>query len=76
MVWCGALVQIDMGLNKNQKLCGPLMVWEITKNGYDGADLVFRIVVVRLSGVRKSMEDQLCLILCVKLVVMRFGPWF
>ena len=51
-------------------------MWEITENGFDGTDRVFRMVVVHLSGVRKSMEDQLCLILCVKLVVMRFGPRF
>ena len=37
-VRCGGLVQTDMGLNQSQRLCGPLMVWDIAKNGYDGAD--------------------------------------
>ena len=60
MVWYGGLVQTDMGLNKNQRLCGPLMVWEIAKNGFDGVDLVFQMVVVHLLGVRKLVEDQLC----------------
>ena len=58
---CRGLVQTDMGLNQNQRLCGPLMVWDITENSYDGADLVFQMVVVRLLGVRKIVEDQLCL---------------
>ena len=57
---CGGLVQTDMGLNQNQRLCGPLMVWEITESGFDGADQVFQMVVVHLLGVRKIMEDQLC----------------
>ena len=56
----------DMGLNQNQRLCGLLMVWEIAENVFDSADRVFLMVVVHLSGMRKSMEDQLCLILCVK----------
>ena len=34
------------------------------------------MVVVRLLGVRKIMEDQLCLIWCMKLVGMKFGPQF
>ena len=76
MVRCGGLVQTDMGLNQNQRLCGPLMVWEITESGFDGADQVFQMVVVRLLGVRKIVEDQLCSLLCMKLVGMRFGPRF
>ena len=65
-----------MGLNKNQRLCDPLMVWDITESGFDGADQVFQMVVVCLLGVRKIMEDQLCSLLCMKLVGMGFGPWF
>ena len=65
-----------MGLNQNQGLCGPLMVWDIDKDGYDSVDLVFQMVVVRLLGVRKIMEDQLCLLWCMKLVGMKFGPRF
>ena len=34
------------------------------------------MVVVHLLGMRKIMEDQLCSLLCRKLVGMRFGPWF
>ena len=37
MVQYGGLVQIDMGLNLNQRLCGLLMVWEIAENGFDSA---------------------------------------
>ena len=76
MVRCRGLVQTDMGLNQNQRLCGPLMVWEITKNSFDGTDQVFQMVVVHLLGMRKIMEDQLCLLLCMKLVGMRFEPRF
>ena len=36
MVQYGGLVQTDMGLNQNQRLCGILMVWEITENGFIG----------------------------------------
>ena len=50
------------------------MVWEIIKSGFNGADQVFQMVVVRLLGVRKIVEDQLCSLLCMKLVCMRFGP--
>ena len=60
MVRCEGLVQTDRGLNHNQRLCGPMMVWEITENGYNGADRVFQMVVVRLLGMRKNVEDQLC----------------
>ena len=60
MVRCGGLVQTNMGLDQNQRLCGPLMVWEITENGFNGADQMFQMVVVRLFGVRKIVEDQLC----------------
>ena len=62
MVRCGGLVHTDMGMSQNQRLCGPLMVWEITENGFNGADRVFRMVMVCLLGMRKSVEDQLCLI--------------
>ena len=65
-----------MGLNQNQRLCGPLMVWEITERGFDDANQVFQIVVVHLLGMRKIMEDQLCFLVCMKLVGMKFGPWF
>ena len=53
-----------------------MMVWEITKNGIDSADQVFQMGVVHLLGVRKIVEDQLCSLLCMKLVGMRFGPQF
>ena len=76
MVRCGGLVQTDMGLNQNQRLCGPLTVWDIAESDFEGADQVFQMVVVRLLGVRKIMEDQLCSLLCMKLVGMRFGPQF
>ena len=76
MVQCECLVQTDIGLNQNQRLCGPLTMWEITESGFDGADQVVQMVVVRLLGVRKIMEDQLCSLLCMKLVGMRFGPQF
>ena len=74
MVRCEGLFQIDMGLNQNQRLCGPLTVWEITESSFDYVDQVFQMVVVRLLGMRKIVEDQLCLLLCMKLVGMRFGP--
>ena len=76
MMQCGGLVQTDMGMNQNQSLCGPITVWAITKSGFDGADQVFQMVVVHLLGVRKIMEDQLCSLLCMKLVDMSFGPRF
>ena len=76
MVGCGGLVQTDMGLNWNQRLCGPLIVWEINESGFDGADQVFQMVVVRLLGVRKIVEDQFCLLVCMKMVGMKFGPRF
>ena len=76
MVRYGGLVQNYMGLNLNHRLCGLLMVWEIAENSFDSVSLMSRMVVVHLLGVRKSVDDQLCLILCVKLVVMRFGPQF
>ena len=60
MVQYGGLVQIDMGLNLNQRLCGLLMVWEIAKNGFDGVSLMSRMVVVCLLGVRKRVGDLLC----------------
>ena len=52
------------------------MVWETGESGFDDVDQVFQMVVVRLLGVRKIMEDQLCLLVCMKLVGMKFGPWF
>ena len=48
-----------MGLNLNQRLCGLLMVWEIAENGVDDVDLMSRMVVVHLLGMRKSVGDQL-----------------
>ena len=60
MVRYGGLVQTDMGLNQNQRLCGLLMVWEIAENDFDGVGLMSRMVVVHLLGVRNSMRDQLC----------------
>ena len=60
MVQCGGLVQTDMGLNQNHRLCGPLMVWDIIESGFNGADQVFQMVVVYLLGMRKSVKDQLC----------------
>ena len=60
MVQYANLVQTDMGLNLNQRLCGLLMVWEIIENGFDGVGLMFRMVVFHLLGMRKSVGDQLC----------------
>ena len=60
MVLCAGLVQTDVGLNMNQRLCGPLMVWEVIENGLDGVISMTQIVVVCLLGVRKSVRDQLC----------------
>ena len=60
MVQYGGLVQTGMDLNLNKRLCGPLMVWEIIENGFDGVDLMSRMVMVHLLGMRKSMGDQLC----------------
>ena len=51
-------------------------MWEIAERGFDGVSLMSRMVVVRLLGVRKSVEDKLCLILCMKLEGMRFGTRF
>ena len=76
MVWCGGLVQTDMGLNQNQRLFVPLTVWDIDERGFDGADQVFQMVVVHLLGVRKIVEDQMCSLFCMKLVGMIFGPRF
>ena len=52
------------------------MVWEITENGFDSANQVFLMVVVHLLGVTKIVEDQFCLLVCMKLVGMKFGPQF
>ena len=60
MVLCGGLVQTDMGLNLNQRMCGLLMVCEVIRNRLDGVDSMSRMVVTRLLGVRKSVGDQLC----------------
>ena len=60
MVQCADLVQIDMGLNLNQRLCGLLMVWEVIKNGLNNVGLMTQTEVVQLSGIRKSVRDQLC----------------
>ena len=51
-------------------------MWEIIESGFNGADQVFQMVVVCLLGVRRIMEDPLCLIWCMKLVGMKFGPRF
>ena len=56
MVQCANLVQTDMGLNLNQRLCGLLMVWEVVENGLDDVGSTTRIVVVRLL----SVTDQFC----------------
>ena len=60
LVLCACLVQIDMGLNLNQRLCGLLMVCEVVENRLDGVSSMFRMVVVHLLGMRKSVGDQLC----------------
>ena len=60
MVMCGGMVQTDMGLNLNQRLCGLLMVCEVIENRLDGVGSMSRMVVVHLLGVRKSVRDQLC----------------
>ena len=60
MVQYGGLVQTDMGLNLNKRICRLLMVWEIIENSLDSVVLKSRMVLVRLLGVRKSMGDQLC----------------
>ena len=60
MVQYANLVQTEMGLNLNQRLCGLLMVWEIIENGFDDISLMSQMVVVRLLGMRKSVGDQLC----------------
>ena len=57
---CGGLVQTDMGLNLNQRLCVLIMVCEAIKNRHDGVSSMSQMVVVRLLGVRKSVGDQLC----------------
>ena len=74
MVWCGGLVQIDMGLNQNHRLCGLLMVWEIPKNGFDS-----RLSVQNVGGLPLRHEEEhggSILFLCMKLVGMMFGPQF
>ena len=76
MVRYGGLVQTGMGLNLNQRLCGLLMAWEFAKNGFYGVGSTSRMVVVHLLGVRKIMKDQLCSLLCMKLVGMIFAPQF
>ena len=52
------------------------MVSDIAENVFDGVNKVFQMVVVCLLGVRKIVEDQLCSLLCMKLVGMIFGPQF
>ena len=54
------MVQTDMGLNLNQRLCDLLMVLEVVENGLDDVSLMTRTVVVRLLGMRKSVRDKLC----------------
>ena len=60
MVQCADLVQTDMSMNLNQRLCGLLMVWKVVKNGLDDVSLMTCIVAVRLLGMRKSVRDQSC----------------
>ena len=60
MVQCANLVQIDMGLNLNHRLCGLLIVWKVVKNGLDDVNLMTQTVVVHLLGMRKSVRDQSC----------------
>ena len=60
MVQCADLVQTDIGLNLNQRLCGLLMVCKVIKNGLDDVSLMTRTVVVHLLGVRKRVKDQSC----------------
>ena len=59
MVQCANLVQTDMSLNLNQRLCGLLMVYEVIENGLNDVSLMTQNEVVRLSGLRKSVRDQL-----------------
>ena len=40
MVQCADLVQTDMGLNLNQRLCGLMMVCKVIENGLDDVDLM------------------------------------
>ena len=60
MVQYGGQVHTDTGMNLNQRLCGLLMVCEVIENRLDGVGSTFRMVVVHLLGVRKSVGDQLC----------------
>ena len=57
---CVGLVQTNMGLNMNQRLCDLLMVWEVIENGLDDVSLMTQTMVVLLLGVRKSVRDLLC----------------
>ena len=57
---CADLVQTDISLNLNQRLCGLLMVWKVIENGLDDVGLMTRTMVVCLLGMRKSVRDQLC----------------
>ena len=60
MVQCVGLVQTNMGLNLNQRLCGLLMAWKVVENGLDDVSLMTRTMVVHLLGMRKSVRDQSC----------------
>ena len=62
MVHCIDLAQIDMILSQIQRLCGLLKVYRVIKNGLDVVGSRTQNVVDRLSGVRKSMGGQLCLV--------------
>ena len=62
MVQCVDLAQIDMILSLNQMFCGLLMLCRVIKNGLDGVGSTTQTVVDHLSGVRKSVGDQLCLV--------------
>ena len=76
MVQFAGLVQNNMGLNLNHRLCVLLMVCKVIENRLDDVGSMSRMVVVHLLGMRKIVEDQLCFLLCMKLVGMIFGPQF
>ena len=54
--------QTGMILSLNQRLCGLLMVSRFIENGLEGVGSSTRTMLDRLSGVRKNVGDQLCLI--------------
>ena len=46
----------------NQRLCGLLMVYSVIEKGLDGVGSRTQTMVDHLSGMRKNLGDQLCLI--------------